>query len=122
MREFVGTTKALSDPQRVRLLLALRGGELCVCQLVELLKLAGSTVSKHLSILQQAGLVESRKEERWVYYRLPGKRQASPMVRQALDWTFKSTEQAPETKHDQERLEHILKTDPKILCQRQTRK
>ena len=62
--------KAFSDSTRIRALLALRNGELCVCQLVTLLNLAPSTVSKHMSILKQAGLVESRKDSRWVYYRL----------------------------------------------------
>jgi ArsR family transcriptional regulator len=61
MREFVNITKALSDSNRVRTLLALRKGELCVCQITELFGLAPSTISKHLSILAQAGLVESRK-------------------------------------------------------------
>ena len=73
MREFMNITKALADETRVRMLMALRGGELCVCQITELFGLAPSTVSKHLSILFQAGLVESRKADRWVYYRLPGK-------------------------------------------------
>jgi DNA-binding transcriptional ArsR family regulator len=62
--------KALSDANRVRALMALRRGERCVCQLIELLGLAPSTVSKHMTILRQAGLVESRKDSRWVYYRL----------------------------------------------------
>ena len=62
--------KALGDPQRVRALSALRGGELCLCGLITLLKLAPSTVSKHMSLLIQAGLVLSRKEGRWVHYRL----------------------------------------------------
>jgi ArsR family transcriptional regulator len=55
MREFMNITKALADENRVRTLLALRKGELCVCQTTEL-GLAPSTVSKHLSILYQAGL------------------------------------------------------------------
>ncbi len=59
-------TKALADENRVRMLLALKGGELCVCQITELFGLAMSTVSKHLSILYQAGLTESRKEGRWI--------------------------------------------------------
>ena len=61
MREFMTITKALADDKRVRTLLALRKDELCVCQITALLGLAVSTVSKHLSILYQAGLVESRK-------------------------------------------------------------
>ena len=67
---FVVITKALSDPHRVRALCALRKGELCACQIIELFNLAPSTISKHMSILKQAGLVDSRKDSRWVYYRL----------------------------------------------------
>ena len=58
MREFMNITKALADANRVRMLLALRGRELCVCQITELFGLAPSTMSKHLSILYQAGLVD----------------------------------------------------------------
>ena len=85
MREFMAVTKALADPNRVRILLALRRGELCVCQITELFGLAPSTVSKHLSILHHAGMIQSRKSERWVYYRLPD-RTAPVAVREALDW------------------------------------
>src|SRR5208282_6581214 len=91
MREFMAITKALSDPNRVRILLALRRGELCVCQITELFGFAPSTVSKHLSILHQAGLVESRKAERWVFYRLP-RADMSKQVRMALDLTKKCLE------------------------------
>lgn len=70
MREFLAITSALADTSRVRLLLALEEQEVCVCNLVEVVGLADSTVSKHMSILKQAGLVESRKCGRWVYYRL----------------------------------------------------
>ena len=74
MRDFMNITKALADETRVRILMALRDGELCVCQITELFGMAPSTISKHLSILFQAGLVESRKTERWVYYvSRPGK-------------------------------------------------
>ncbi len=62
--------KALSDESRLRIFLALHEYELCVCQIVELLKLAPSTISKHMSILNQAGLVNMRKDGRWHYYRL----------------------------------------------------
>lgn len=121
MRPFLAITKALADPQRVRLLCALRHGELCVCQLVELLGLAGSTVSKHLSILHHAGLVASRKNERWVYYRLADDT-APPPVREALEWTFRSLQGDPQVATDQTRLQEILQLDPHLLCQRQTRR
>jgi DNA-binding transcriptional ArsR family regulator len=117
MREFMAITKALSDPNRVRVLLALRRGELCVCQITELLGLATSTISKHLSILTQAGLVLSRKTERWVYYRLPD-RSADVAVREALDWVLKSLGKSVEAATDAKRLQQILKIDPTELCRR----
>ncbi|HSW02527.1 MAG TPA: metalloregulator ArsR/SmtB family transcription factor [Sedimentisphaerales bacterium] len=67
MRDVLDLTKAMADGNRLRVLMALTGGELCVCQIVELLQLAPSTVSKHMSILRQAGLVEGRKDGRWMY-------------------------------------------------------
>lgn len=93
MDRFLNITKALSDAPRVRALLALREGELCLCQLVELLGLAPSTVSRHMALLRQAGLIEQRKQGRWHYYRLPN--QPSPMVREAIQWTLKSLREEP---------------------------
>lgn len=111
-------TKALADEKRVRALMALRKGELCVCQITELFGLAVSTVSKHLSILYQAGLVESRKEGRWIYYRLPGK--AAPVaVRKALEWVEKSLAENARIAEDAQQLKQIQKTDPVELCKRQ---
>jgi ArsR family transcriptional regulator, arsenate/arsenite/antimonite-responsive transcriptional repressor len=118
MREFMAVTGALSDPNRVRILLALKRGELCVCQITELFGFAPSTVSKHLSILHHAGLVLSRKSERWVYYRLPDK-SAPIAVREALDWIHKSLAKTDEAARDAKKLKQILKTDPSELCRRQ---
>jgi ArsR family transcriptional regulator, arsenate/arsenite/antimonite-responsive transcriptional repressor len=117
MREFMRITKALADEKRVRMLLAMKGGELCVCQITELFGLAMSTVSKHLSILYQAGLAESRKEGRWIYYRLPGK-EATPAVRRAIDWVAQSVNGDPRAEEDAARLKKILKMDPVALCKR----
>jgi len=62
--------KALAHPARVRILLMLRAGELCSCQITSVLKLAPSTVSAHVAELRRAGLLSERKEGRWVHYRL----------------------------------------------------
>ena len=118
MRELMAVTKALSDPNRVRILLALRRGELCVCQITELFGFAPSTVSKHLSILHHAGLIRSRKSERWVYYRLPDK-SAPVVVREALDWVHKSLAKTNEVAADAKKLKRILKTDLAVICRRQ---
>jgi ArsR family transcriptional regulator, arsenate/arsenite/antimonite-responsive transcriptional repressor len=120
MRDFMKITKALADENRVRALLALRKGELCVCQITELFGLAASTMSKHLSILYQAGLVESRKEGRWIYYRLPGKAAPSP-VRRALHWITQSVNDDSRVAQDASRLKKILQMDPVELCKRQCR-
>jgi len=76
---------ALGDAGRLRALVALCGKELCACHIVALLRLAPSTVSKHMAVLQKAGLVSSRRSGRWVYYRAAGKG-APGEIRNALDW------------------------------------
>jgi DNA-binding transcriptional ArsR family regulator len=121
MREFMNITKALADESRIRLLFALRGGELCACQLVEFLALAGSTVSKHLSLLYQSGLVRMRKEGRWVYYSLPGA-EAPSVVRSALKWVFQHAGDQARIREDAGTLKRILQLDPVELCRRQCKR
>ena len=120
MRELLAITKALSDSNRIRILVALRAGELCVCQITELFGLAPSTISKHLSILNHAGLIHSRKTERWVYYRLPDGN-TPVVVREALDWIHKSLAKSAEARSDAKKLKAILKTDLAEICRRQCR-
>ena len=120
MFAFLNITKALADENRVRALLALRGRKLCVCQIIELLKLAPSTVSKHMSILKQARLVYGRKEGRWMYYRLADQ-QAHAEVKEAIAWVKKSLSRNDRIREDVKRLKKILKIDRELLCGRQTR-
>lgn len=70
LRKYEATMKAVSDPTRVRILKMLEGGELCVCQIIAVLALSPSTVSKHLFLLKSVGLVNDRKEKKWVHYSL----------------------------------------------------
>lgn len=121
VRDFLGITKALADSNRLRILMALRRGELCVCQITELLELAPSTASKHLAVLQNATLIQSRKDERWVYYYWPNSMASAP-VQTALDWVSTSLKNDPQIVSDSRRLKTILRQDPKVLCQRQTRR
>jgi ArsR family transcriptional regulator len=118
VHELIRITRALADSTRVRVLLALRGRELCVCQFTELFGLAFSTISRHLSILHHAGLVVSRKEERWVYYRLANPKTAPIVVREALDWVNKALASSPEARADRTQLQRILRIDPSKLCQK----
>lgn len=117
MRAFIPIAKALSDENRVRVLMSLRQGELCVCQIMELLDLAPSTVSKHMAVLYQAGLVDARKDGRWMYYKLP-ESDAPPAVRDALAWTHAALTDSKQVADDNKRLRQVRKMDKAILCER----
>ncbi|HOX56751.1 MAG TPA: metalloregulator ArsR/SmtB family transcription factor [Candidatus Paceibacterota bacterium] len=117
MQSFLNITKALADENRLRMLLALQRGELCVCQITELLGLAVSTVSKHLSILFQAGLVNARKDGRWMYYSLPGKG-APAAAREAVAWVRRSLARSERAAADTKRLKKVLAMDTALLCKR----
>ncbi len=118
MKSVLQITKALADRQRVRMLMLLQGGELCVCQIIGVLELAPSTISKHLSILSAAGLVEHRKEGRWAYYRLAG---GSPAfaTQSALSWVMRSLRNDEAVAHDAKKLATVLRCDPEVLCRQQ---
>jgi DNA-binding transcriptional ArsR family regulator len=118
MQQFVNIAKALSDETRVRILLCLRRKPMCVCQIVELCGLAPSTTSKHMSILKQAGLVESRKDGRWVYYSLPGD-DAPPLVNETIAWVRQSLGRDKTIMQDTKALRVILNEDPEQIARRQ---
>ncbi|MFW6181533.1 MAG: ArsR/SmtB family transcription factor [Spirochaetota bacterium] len=70
MKELLSILKALSDENRMRILLMLRIRPVCVCEIEEVLDIALSTVSQHLRVLKYAGLIGDTKEGRWVIYHL----------------------------------------------------
>ena len=70
MKQFIRVMKALSDPNRVRVIKMLGRKQLCVCELRDLIGLAQSTISKHMKVLEEAGLVDYHKEGSWIIYRL----------------------------------------------------
>ena len=112
---------ALSDETRLRLLLALRHGERCVCQLIELAGLAPSTVSKHLSILRDAGLLDSRKEGRWVYYRLADAPRF-PIIGKRAPGVFQTLEKSAAVAADDRKLRRILNMGMEVLCRKVTKR
>jgi len=81
MKNTVRLFKALSDETRLRILALLSHGELCVCDLIEILDLPQSTVSRHLAYLRNSDLVNDRRQGIWMYYRLAD---ASPLLGQDL--------------------------------------
>ena len=115
MQDVMDMLKALGDENRVRILCALKGQELCVCQIIDLLGLAPSTVSKHLSILRSARLVKSRKSGRWMHYRLASDTRpsaAAGMTALVQD----SLAGSSQIKKDRKRLSVILEVDKEELC------
>jgi DNA-binding transcriptional ArsR family regulator len=80
----VAAARALGHPARLRTIAMLRSGELCVCQITEVLQLAPSTVSAHLKELKHAGLVSERKDGRWVYFNLIDDEGTRPWTEAAL--------------------------------------
>lgn len=96
MQEFIRVTKALSDPNRVKLIKILQQRTMCVCEIQAALGIAQPTVSKHLKVLEDAGLVGRHKEGLWVnYYLADGN--SSPYAASLLG-----------------NLKHWLKDDPEI--------
>ena len=96
MKNFIKVMKALSDPNRVKILKLLQQKTMCVCELQGALKIAQPSVSKHLKLLEEAGLVDYKKEGLWVnYYLADGK--ASPYAASLLG-----------------NLRHWLEDDPEI--------
>ncbi len=70
MKAFIKVMKALSDPNRVKILKLLQEKEMCVCEIQGALDISQPNASKHLKLLEDSGLVESRKDGLWVNYSL----------------------------------------------------
>lgn len=103
--------RALSDRTRLRILNLLQGGELCVCDLVDLLEVPQPTASRHLAYLRKVGLVLARKDGHWSYYRLVQTRR--PFFEKLLDCLTACCDEFPQLARDKER----LKQQGRTCCQ-----
>ncbi len=83
MDEITKIYSALSDKNRIRILILLSKKSLCVCELQAILKIALSTVSKHLSILKDAGFIIDEKDGKWVNYKI-NRLSKNPLIHQLL--------------------------------------
>jgi ArsR family transcriptional regulator len=108
---FMNITRALSDENRVRILMALRHHSFCVCEITAFLDLSPSTTSKHLSVLRQARLIEGRKEGKWVYYRLADSDGSYGMAKDAIEWAVRSIGSCQEMRRDEEGIKQILESE-----------
>ena len=115
MRDFELALKAVGDPTRTRILKLLQGGGLCVCQVQAVLGLAPSTVSKHLTILKIAGLVEDRRDGRWIQYALADETR-NPHARPVLDLLRGALDRDPAVLADRRRLREVKAIPLTKLC------
>lgn len=117
MDEMISTFKALSDLNRLKVLAALtKHAELCACQISALLQVSGATTSRHLEILIGAGLVDRRKDGRWVYYRLKTDNKDFGAV---MDWIKSEFSKSKDIKNCLNSLKKIATCEPKSFCANQ---
>lgn len=117
LREYEMVMKAVADPTRVRIMKLLEGGEMCVCQIVAVLELSQSTISKHLFLLKMAELVKERQEKKWVHYSLVRTRGGSysgKMLNCLKGWL----EDDPLIERDREREALARELGPAGICER----
>ena len=103
--------KALSDSSRIRIVKMLQRKPLCVCEIREILNLATSTVSKHLSILREAGLIVDWKEGKWINYKINS--EPDPLASNALLYIQMQIEDDETIKNDRKKVTDV---DRNILC------
>ena len=117
MRDYESVLKAAADPTRVRILKILEGGEMCVCQVIAILSLGQSTVSKHLFLLRTAGLIKDRRDRKYIHYSLDrgsDSPYAARMLRNLRGWLNDD----PVVAKDRERAAMARAIGPIAICER----
>lgn len=115
MRNFELVMKAVGDPTRTRILKLLEGGGLCGCQVQAVLALAPSTVSKHLTNLRLAGLVEDRRNGKWIEYALTAS-SGNPHAQPVLALLHAALDRDPVIVADRRRLRAVKAIPLAELC------
>ena len=111
MKHLAQTLKALSDPIRLRIVLLLQAkGELCVCDLMAVLKLPQSTVSRHLAYLKRSCWVDTRREGVWMHYTI--RRESCDICKELLQILKQHAGKLPEAASDRSTLAAFLKDKP----------
>ena len=106
MSAILKSLRALSDPTRLRIVALLEREELAVAELQEITRLGQSRISTHLGLLQDAGLVQSRRDGKRTFYKLnPG---ADATVREFIQLAIRGAKELPEHSHDQINLKRVL--------------
>lgn len=117
LRPYEDVMKAVADPTRVRILKILEEGEMCVCQVIAVIALGQSTISKHLFLLRAARLIKDRRDKKWIHYSLDGK-SGNPYASTALRNLRKWLNDDPVIARDRERAAHARAIGPMAICER----
>jgi ArsR family transcriptional regulator len=113
MKHLAQTLKALSDPIRLRIILLLQAeGELCVCDLMAVLGLPQSTVSRHLAYLKRSCWVDTRREGVWMYYTLS--QESCTICKELLQTLRCHASSLPDAASDRTALAAFLKSKPPV--------
>lgn len=104
MRELVLSFSALADPTRLRLLHLMKGGEICVCFLQGVLRTNQPKISRHLAYLRKAGLVDARRNGKWMHYRI---KKQKPELQRILTGALGTIAKEPQCRDDLKRLNEI---------------
>ena len=115
MRELELSLKAAGDPTRTRILKLLESGGLCVCQIQAILGLSPSTISKHLTILRNAGMVEDKRDGKWNEYALTMS-STNPYAERVLALLRGSLDRDPLVVADRKRLRKVKAVPLVDLC------
>lgn len=114
MQNIAQALKALSDETRLRIVTLLRHGELCVCDLMAVLDMPQSTVSRHLATLRNAGWVRGRRGGKWMYYSLS--QDLSPETKALRASVLAALIILPEMQDDAEKLQAFLAEKKADTC------
>lgn len=116
METTLNILKSISDKNRLRIVNALnRYDELCACQLTELLRISGASVSRHLALLTGSGLLSSRKSGRWIFFSLNRSKMNTPLIH----WIDQHTSGSEQLSSDNQTLVEITRVDPEEICRKQ---
>ena len=115
LETFETVAKAVADSSKVRILKLLESGELCVCQIITVLDLAPATVSKHLTVLKAAGLVQQRRDGKWVYYRRAD-REINAYSRHFLAFVGELLNDDPTVEEDRHVLKLVNAVPLQVIC------
>lgn len=117
MRQYAHLFKALSDETRLRILALLQVQELCVCDLMSVLQNPQSTISRHLAVLRQAGLVLDRRQGVWMYYSIT---KSADLFLQSVLRSMTVAAACPLAQSDRNRLKDLQTVGQSTRCQDQS--